>query len=111
MILDTAAIFGKYEASVRTERKLIDTVKPLPLKLSFVRISEVTFEESPADREKLKKTAEAALRQYAKSTLGEGEEILESSMDFYEMENVIKISIFAEVLEEIGEDKKIRIKK
>ena len=111
VILDTAAIFGKYEASVRTEKKLIDTVKPLPLKLSFVRISEVTLEESPADREMLKKTAEAALRQYAKSTLGEGEEILESSMDFYEMENVIRISIFAEVLEEIGEDKKIRIKK
>ena len=61
--------------------------------------------------ETLKKVAEAALRQYAKGTLEEGEEILESTMEFYEMENVIKISVFTEVLEEIGEDRKIRIKK
>jgi len=111
MTLDTTSYFFRYEASVKTEKKLVDAVRPLPLKISLVKVSEVSLEERPADRETLKKVAEAALRQYAKGTLEEGEEILESTMEFYEMENVIKISVFTEVLEEIGEDRKIRIKK
>lgn len=109
--IDTAAFFNRYEVSLRESRTLIDTVNPLPLKLEFVNIKEAHIEERPADRENLEKVAEAALRQYAKSSLDEGEEVLSSTMEFHEMENVIKINIFAEVLEEIGEDKKIRVKK
>lgn len=111
IIIDTTAIFNRHEVSIRESRTLIDTVDPLPLKLELVRIKAARIEEQPADRKQLEKVTEAALRQYAKGSLDEGEEIFSSTMEFHEMENVIKINVFMEVLEEIGEDKKIRVKK
>ena len=59
---------------------------------------------------KVKEVVEAAVRQYQKDNLKEGEEILTQNIDYSESQGVIKADVLLEVLEEIGAEKIIKVK-
>ena len=109
--LDTASGLNGYEASVREERKLLDIVKPLPVKLSLVKICEVDIRERHRDMKKVQSVVEAAIRQYERDDLDSGEEIVSQSIDYSESEGTIKANVLLEILEDIGEEKAIKVKK
>lgn len=108
---DTASAFNSYEASVRKEVKVLDIVKPLPIKFSFLKIEEVSIKEQHRDMEKVQSVVEAAIRQYQKENLKEGEEIVSQTIDYSETEGVLKADVLLEVLEEIGAEQTIKVKK
>lgn len=109
--IDTAKGLCKYEASVRQETALLHTMRPLPITISTVKIEEVELAEAPQDAKKIEKILAAALRQYQKQTMKPGEEILSQTIDYEESENLIRANVFLEVLEDIGKEKKIKVKK
>lgn len=108
---DTAAGLNGYEASVREEKKLLDIVKPLPVKLSLVNIREVDIRERHRDMKKVQRVVEAAIRQYERDDLDDGEEIVSQSIDYSESAGIIRANVLLEILEDIGEEKAIKVKK
>lgn len=109
--IDTVRPFYKYVSSVRNEKVLLSIVKPLPFEFSLITVAEAEFERKNVDKEKRQKVTEAAIRQYKRDDLKEGEEIVAYEIDYTETENLIKASVFMEVLEDIGEEKEIKVKK
>lgn len=109
--INTAGRLYSYETSVSHERNIIDAVWPLPLKISFVRIEEVRLTESPVKKTQLDKVVNAAVRQYRREEMKEGEEIVDSSIEYSETAGLIKAGVFLEVLEDIGEEKEIKVRK
>jgi len=111
MEMDTARYMNRFKMSARNEKVLLGVVRPLPIKISVVTIHEVTLKEESVSAEKRKAVTEAAIRQYKREEMKGGEEIISYDIDFSETENLIKADVFIEVLEDIGEDRKINIKK
>lgn len=108
--LDTASWFKGYEVSERKEKKLLELVKPLPLKVSLVAVKEINIEEKHRNMEDVQAVVEAAVRQYGRDELSEGEEITGSSIDYSESQGVIKAGVLLEVLEDIGVESPIDMK-
>lgn len=108
--LDTTKAICRYESSVRTETPLVDTVKPLPISICFVRIDEVMLAEKRQQKEEMDQLLASALRQYEKDQLEPGEEIAGYHIDYIESTNVVKAEVLLEVLEDIGVEKKIKVK-
>ena len=109
--LDTAKKSNRFKISVRKEENLINIVRPLPVKISFVTIHEAVSEKKRISAEKRNDVTEAAIRQYKRETLKDDEEIVSYDVEFSETENLIIADVFMEVLEDIGEEKKIVVKK
>lgn len=109
MQLDTARKLNRYKTSVRKENVFVDAVRPLPIKLSFVRIQEAELTEARYSDAKLQRVVDAAVRQYAREELEAGEEIVSFDVDYSESENLIKAGVLMEVLEDIGEEKAIKV--
>lgn len=109
--IDTAKSFNRFETSVRDEKVVLGLVKPLPVKIGFVAVRETVSQKQPVSAEKRKAVTEAAIRQYKRDEMRKGEEIVSYDIEFSETENLIKADVFMEVLEDIGEDRKIIIKK
>ncbi|MBR6799043.1 MAG: sporulation protein YqfD [Firmicutes bacterium] len=110
MQIDTAKMMNRYEISVRSEAVLMDLVQPLPLKISFVKVKETEAEKQRISPEKRKAVTEAAIRQYKREEMTSGEEIVSYDIAFSETENLIIADVFMEVLEDIGEERKIDMK-
>lgn len=110
MKIDPAGNWHRYEVAQRKETELIDIVKPLPFKICLVKISQVEIMEEPISQRKIDKRIEAVLRQYEKREFDINEGIITKSIEFEETENLIKVSVFAEVMEDIGTEKKIQVK-
>lgn len=111
MEVDTAKIMNRYKVSVRCETVLMDLVQPLPLKISFVKVKETEAEKQRISPEKRKAVTEAAIRQYRREEMTKGEEMVNYDIEFSETENLIIADVFMEVLEDIGEERKIDMKK
>ena len=111
MQIDTAKMMNRYEISVRSEAVLMDLVQPLPLKISFVKVKETEAKKRRISPEKRKAVTEAAIRQYKREEMTRGEEIVSYDIEFSETENLIIADVFMEVLEDIGEERKIDMKK
>ena len=109
--IDTAGGLCKYEAAMRHETALLKTMRPLPITVSILKIEEVELEDLRRDAQQAEKILAAALRQYQKEAMKPGEEIISQSIEYEESENLIKADVFLEILEDIGEEKKIKVKK
>lgn len=108
---DTTKGWGGYEASVREEKVLLDTVNPLPICVKFLTVKEVELEDEARSRGAIEKVVQAALRQYEKENLKKGESIVSQSVDYTESEGLIKAEVMLEVLEDIGVEKEIDVEK
>lgn len=109
--IDTAKVFCRYETAERNETPIIDTMRPLPITISLVNIKEVELIEKHRDKSELEPVIEAAVRQYKREEMKDGEEILNSTIEYSETKNLIKACVFMEVLEDIGLEKEIKVKK
>lgn len=109
--VDTASGRGDYEASVMTRSNLINVVKPLPFTLGVIKVEEVNLKERAENPEKIKKTVEAAVRQYEREELGGGERILSQNIDYSESVSLIRADVLTEVLMDIGAEKEIKVRK
>ena len=67
--------------------------------------------ESPVKKAQLDKVVKAAVRQYRREEMKEGEEIVAVSIEYSETAGLIKAGVFLEVLEDIGEEKEIKVRK
>ena len=96
---------------MRKEHKLFDFVRPLPFSLRLVTVKEVSLSEKERTPESLQKTVEAALRDYEKKSLKDGERILSQEVTYSDQEGLIKADALLEVEKDIGVEKKIDVKK
>lgn len=101
--LDTSTLYWPYEASLRNEQKLFSTVRPIPVNLSLVQVSEVKQTKRQRTEEEIKKTAFTQARQLQKENIPEKAQILNKSLKFEPKENIIEVIIMMQALEEIGE--------
>ena len=108
---DSTKGWGGYEASVRTEHKLLDFVHLLPFSAHLVTVKEVTLSEKERTPEALQKTVKAALRDYEKKSLKEGERILDQEVTYTETPGLVKADVLLEVERDIGVEQKIDMKK
>lgn len=108
--LDTTRKRCSFRVSERNETELMDVVKPLPISAAFVKIEEVTLEESPRSQAKIEKVIDACLRQYEKKELTGDEKILRKTIDYTESAGLIKADVFLEVAEDIGIEREINVR-
>ncbi|MDO4485678.1 MAG: sporulation protein YqfD [Bacillota bacterium] len=109
--IDTADAFNRFEASVRYEKRVVNIVKPLPVDIRLVKINQVALTEKRQSPDKIRKVVEAAVRQYARENLGKDEKILDMDVDYTESQGLIKADVLLELLEDIGSEKPVKIKK
>lgn len=105
--IDTAKIFYTYDNSVYTEKKLFQTIRPIPMRLGFVAIKEVEVTKQERGREELARQASSMVRQAIKEKVPENTQIRNKSLKFYPGENIIGVAIMLETLEKIGKEKEI----
>ena len=108
---DSASFFNRYDVSERKDKKILDFVKPLPVEFSFVTIEEIELTDNPRSPEHAEPAVEAVIRQYEREQLSGEEKILSSSVDYSESEGLLKADILLEVLQDIGKEKAVKIKK
>lgn len=109
--IDTSKPFCKFKISKKNEKVMIDLSKYFPLKISLVTIREMEAVKKHNDMDKVKEVVEAAVRQYAKNNLAEDTSIVSQEINFFEEENIITAEVFLELLEDIGVEKTIKVKK
>ncbi len=109
--LDTTGKRCSFQVSERKETELMGVVKPLPISVAFVKIEEVTLEESPRSQAEIGKVIDACLRQYEKKELTGDEKILRKTIDYTESAGLIKADVFLEVAEDIGIEREINVRK
>ena len=106
--IDTAEFMNRYEVSERKEITLAEAARLLPFEIRLVKVDETSIEEEHISLARIRKTVDAAVRQYAKDNLEKGEEILNMSVDYSESEGLIKADVMLELLKDIGVEKKIK---
>lgn len=108
--IDTVSPYYHYDCSVRNKKILLEAIRPLPFELSLITVAEMETKEKNISKEKQKSVVEAAIRQYEKDVLNDGEEIVSYEIDYEETKKLIKATVFMEVLEDIGKEKEIKVK-
>ena len=106
---NTARILNHYENSVYEEKKLFQTIRPIPATFALVKIDEVTVTEQERSKEEIEKEANRQTRLAIRENLPENVQILNKSLKFSPGENIIGVSIMLEALEKIGVEKEIVI--
>lgn len=107
---DTGLTGMGYRASVKKKHKVVDIVKPLPFAMYTYVVHEAELSDHPADMEKIKKNAEASAREYFRRELSGSEMVTDLSIEYTESAGLIRADIFAEVIEEIGVEKVLKVK-
>ena len=106
---DTSSLYdGRYKASVREKKKLLDIKYPLPVSVYTYIIREAELTDEAADMRRIKRLAEARTRQHFRTKLGRDEHVDSISVEYTETQGLIKADVFAEVTEDIGVEKKIK---
>ncbi|HIT99160.1 MAG: sporulation protein YqfD [Anaerovoracaceae bacterium] len=111
LCLDTVSGRGGYEVSETESKEIFNISKVFPASLEIVKIREVKLKEETVSRDDIQKVVDASLRQYQKDNMDEGESILESSIEYGETAGLIKASVFAETLIDIGEERDLKKEK
>lgn len=108
MEFDTDVFSRRYKVSVKKKHKLVDTVKPLPVKIYAYTLHEAHLEEYPADMEQIKRKTEAAARDHFRKRLKKNEKLADMNIEYTETAGLIRADVFAEVIEDIGREKIIQ---
>lgn len=106
-----AKAINPYEVSRVKTKNLINLVKPFRIKIDAVTVEQVTLSQKEVKDEELKKTVNAAIRQYAKENLPQKAQILNKSLNFSREKNIITIGVTLETLQQIGTEEEIIVDK
>ena len=107
---DTGLHGMRYRASVKEKHKVVDIVKPVPFSVYTYVVHEVELTEYPADMDKIKRHAEASAREHFRRELSGSERVTDMSIEYTESAGLIRAYVFAEVIEEIGVEKVLKVK-
>lgn len=102
---NTAVMIAPYEISVYEEKKILDLLWPLPVEFAVNRVSELTLCRTKRNQEEIEKEANRQARDLIKRHLPESAQILNKGLKFLPGENIIKVTILIEALEQIGQKK------
>lgn len=103
--LSTSGFITPFETSVYEEKKLIDILWPVPLELAVNRVSELELYRGKRTGEEVEKQAKRQARQLIQENVPQSAQIINKSLKFLPEENIIKVTIMVEALEQIGEKK------
>ncbi|MDD2190630.1 MAG: sporulation protein YqfD [Eubacteriales bacterium] len=107
--INTAKHLYNYDNSIYTEKEILKIVRPIPITIGFVKISEVEVSRIERSQTELKKEANTLTRSVISEKVPENTQILNKSLKFVSGENIIEVVIIFETLEEIGVKKEIII--
>ena len=107
---DTGLHGMRYRASVKEKHKVVDIVKPVPFSVYTYVVHEVELTEYPADMDKINRHAEASAREHFRRELSGSERVTDMSIEYTESAGLIRAYVFAEVIEEIGVEKVLKVK-
>lgn len=100
---------NNYDSAVYSERVLLKFVRPIPVLLAVARIDEVQLSRKVKSQTELKKEANQIFRTVLKEKIPKKAQLLNKSLKFSSGENIIRVSMMLETLEEIGAEKEITV--
>ncbi|MDO4553433.1 MAG: sporulation protein YqfD, partial [Bacillota bacterium] len=118
---DTAAFFrtesglGKKQwrkalgHGVEEERVLLKLARPFAFSLSFVKTTEVELQRAERTQESIEAEARTQARKLIRKNLPENAEVVNNSLSFSSEENIIRVVVMLQALEEIGQEKTFTI--
>jgi similar to stage IV sporulation protein len=101
--LNTSGLLAPFDTSVYEEKKILDLLWPVPLELAINRVSELELYREKRTREQIEKQAKRQTRELIQNNIPESAQILNKSLKFLPEENIIKVIIMVEALEQIGQ--------
>jgi len=105
--VETLRFYNNYEISKRTSRTILDTLRPLPIKIALLKDEEVKLLQRERSDTEINKRAEEQLRMYVRENLPKDAQILNKGLKFSTRENIIEVSIMFDALMEIGKKQEI----
>jgi len=107
--INTAKFMNSYEVAEYKTIMSVSAIRPLPIRITFLTIEEVTLSRRERTEEEILKLAETQLRAIIKEKLPEKAEITNKSLNFVPGENIIEVSAMIESLQQIGTEQEIVI--
>lgn len=104
LCFDSSDFFWPYDSAVREEKTVFSCLRPLPVRLSVTRLSEVELYRKERGEKEIGRAAEAQSRSAVKENLPEKAQIIKNSLKFSAKENIIEVIIMLHSLEEIGKE-------
>ena len=89
--------------------KLVDIVRPFPVKIQLVSIEEVTVKRVRVTEKDVRDDVLNELHRYTEENLPEDTQILNKSLNFTREKNIIKVGVTLETLQQIGIEEEIII--
>lgn len=103
---NTANIFTPYGLSEYKEKKIIDILWPFQVNVALNKVYEVEINKRKRTKEEMESLGNLRAREYIKNNLSKSTQILNKGLNFSPEENIIKVIILIEALEEIGKKEK-----
>ena len=100
--LDTFGRHWPYEEAVCDETERMIVYRPIPIRIATKTQWEVTIERKDRTEADMEELGQKQAREAIKSEIPEDARILKKSLKFEEEENIIKVVILVEAIEQIG---------
>lgn len=97
-----------YEVSVCHSREIVNKIRPLPFKITFLKSSEVTLSKRERTRQEMEALEKLQTASIIRENFPESLQISNKDLDFSPKENIMEISIMLEILQEIGTEQEIK---
>lgn len=105
LILDTSKILWPYDQAIYEEKEIVDWIRPIPFRLMINRQMEVQTEKVERTEASIESLGNRQARDAIKENISELARISNKSLKFSAEENIIKVIIMVEAVEQIGAEK------
>lgn len=103
--INTANLFAAYDTSAYEEKKVFGIIWPFPAEIYITRVSELELFSRARQADEIEALANRQAREFIKAVIPESTQITNKSLKFLPGENIIKVTILIEALEDIGQKK------
>lgn len=101
---NTADLFRPYNSAIYHEHLLLNLVQPFPIQIGVNRQWEVKLQKEKREQKSIEEQGKRQAREAIRENIPDSAQILNKSLKFYREENIIKVIIMIEALEEIGKE-------
>ncbi|MGI6732965.1 MAG: sporulation protein YqfD [Anaerovoracaceae bacterium] len=99
---NTSGLIAPFDTSLYEEKKILDLIWPFPVEIAVNRVWELELYREKRTREQIEKQAKRQTRELIRNNIPASAQILNKSLKFLPEENIIKVTIMIEALEQIG---------
>lgn len=103
--INTTDLLWPYDSSIYEVKEVLDILWPVPVRFAIHSQKEVELKYEKKDEESIEKQAKLHMREAIKDNIPDSAQILNNSLKFSQEENIIKVTIMIEALEDIGTEK------